>query len=69
MAKGKSEPVNDKSEGKPSFDFDDLFDIDVDELIDKETLDLNRIQARSSRLARMRRKNPSNPKNSSLPSN
>ncbi len=40
MAKGKSEPESDKGVEKPSFDFDDLFDVDMDELIDEETLDL-----------------------------
>jgi RNA polymerase primary sigma factor len=39
MAKGKSEPANGKRE-ESSFDFDDLFDIDMDELVDKDTLDL-----------------------------
>jgi RNA polymerase primary sigma factor len=40
MAKGKSESANSKVEGQPSFDFDELFDIDMDELIDKEILDV-----------------------------
>jgi len=54
MAKGKSESTNSKVEGQPSFDFDELFDIDMDELIDKEILDVepdpSEIAKRSKRI-------------------
>ncbi len=40
MAKGKSEPKTDKKKDQPSFDFDDLFDVDMDELVDDESMEL-----------------------------